>query len=108
VAVSCINQQISNRLLELIEFHVAAVGTPSQSIRYEGRFLEQRVHPAILEELPECFAKYDVSDAIKAAGHLLDTAQRLAKDICEAQTYPFNEYPFDKIRKLYRDMFEDG
>jgi len=108
VAVRCINQHINNRLLELIEYHTASVATTSQSIRYEGRFLEQRVHPSVLERLPHCFAKYDVADVIKTANYLLDTAQYLVKDICEENEYPFNECPFAQIRKLYAEMFENA
>jgi aminoglycoside 6-adenylyltransferase len=108
VAVSCINQQISRRLLDLIEFHTASSGIESQYICYDGRFLEQRTRPDILEQLTNCFTKYNGSDAIQTAGHILNTAQYLTKDICDANHYPFGDYPFDKIRKLFRDMFENA
>lgn len=79
VAISCINQQISNRLLELIEYHAASVNKTSQRIWYDGRFLEQRIHPGILEELPQCFAKYDALDAIRTAGRLIEITAILQK-----------------------------
>lgn len=107
VAVSCINQEISRRLLDLIEFHTASIGIVSQYIYYDGRFLEQRTRPDILEQLTNCFAKYNVPDAIQTAGHILNTAQYLTKEICEAHHYPFDDYPFDKTRKLFHDMFEN-
>jgi aminoglycoside 6-adenylyltransferase len=108
VAVSCMNQEISRRLLDLIEFHTASIGIVSQKLCYDGRFLEQRARPDILEQLTNCFAKYNGPDAIQTAGHILNTAQYLTKDICEANHYPFDDYPFDKIRKLFRDMFENA
>lgn len=57
VAVSSINQQINNRLLQLIELHAVSVAKTSQGIRYDGRFLEQRIPQATLEKLPLCFCQ---------------------------------------------------
>jgi aminoglycoside 6-adenylyltransferase len=105
VAVSCINQQVSHQLLELIEFHTASVVEAPQRIRYEGRFLEQRMAPPLVEGLSWCFAKYDTQDAIQTIHHLLDFSYCLAKAICEKKGYPFKAYLFDKIRKLYGEMF---
>ncbi len=107
VAVSCINQQINNRLLQLIEFHAASVTKASQGIRYEGRFLEQRIPQAVLEKLPLCFARYAVLDAIQTIGHLLEITRYLSKEICEAQNYPFDAKQFDRTRKLYDEVADD-
>ncbi len=105
VAVSCINQQVNHRLLELIEFHTNSVVGAPQRIRYEGRFLEQRMAPPLVEKLAGCFAKYDTQDAIRTIHHLLDFSYCLAQDICEKNGYPFKPYPFDKIRELHSEMF---
>lgn len=108
VAVSCINQQINHRLLELIEFHAASIGNAGRLPCYDGRFLEHRIRPDILDKLPYCFAKYDIPDAVQTASHILNAAQYLTKDICEANHYPFNNDPFDKVRKLGSEMFENA
>jgi aminoglycoside 6-adenylyltransferase len=108
VAVSCINQQVSHQLLELIEFHTASVVGAPQRIRYEGRFLEQRMASPLVERLDRCFAKYDTQDAIRTIQHLLDFSYCLVQDICEKNGYPFKTYPFDKIRELYSEMFGSG
>lgn len=105
VAVSTINQQVNNLLLQLIEFHTASVVKTSEGIRYDGRFLEQRISPAMLGKLPQCFAKYDVFDAIETIEHLLEIACSLSKEICEKQDYSFWADRFDKIQKLCDDMF---
>lgn len=108
VAVSCINQQVSHQLLALIEFHtVSVVGAP-QRIRYEGRFLEQRMASPLVEKLAPCFAKYDTQDAIRTIHHLLGLSYCLAQDICEKNGYPFKTYLFDKTRELYSEMFGGG
>ena len=107
VAVSCINQRISSRLLQLIEFHTASMTEVSQRIRYEGRFLEQRTHPAMLKKLPECFAKYDTLDAIQTIHHLLDVTHCLSEEICKVNRYPFNQDQFARTRKLYDEMFHN-
>lgn len=107
VAVRCINQHISNRLLQLLEFHTASIAPTSQRIRYDGRFLEHRTEKDILEKLSQCFTKYDVCDAIRTVHHLLDITYGLSKDICEANMYPFNTEQFDMIRRLYDEMFDN-
>ena len=105
VAVSCINQQVNHQVLALIEFHTASfVGAP-QRIRYEGRFLEQRMASPLVEKLALCFAKYDTQDAIRTIHHLLEFSYCLARDICEKNGYPFRPYLFDKTRELYSEMF---
>jgi hypothetical protein len=105
VAVSTINQQVNHLLLQLIEFHTATVVKTSQGIRYDGRFLEQRISPAMLEKLPECFAKYDEFDAIQTIDRLLKITSFLAKEICEKQNYSFNADQIGKAQKLFDDMF---
>lgn len=105
VAVSCINQRISNRLLQLIEFHTASIAKVSQRIRYDGRFLEQRTHQDILKKLPECFAKYDTLDAIKTIDHLLEVIHCLSEEICKVNRYSLNQDQFDRARRLYDEMF---
>jgi len=107
VAVSRINQQINNRLLQLIEFHTASVTKASQGIRYDGRFLEQRIPQVVLEKLPLCFAKYDGFDAIQTIEHLLEITYYLSKKICEEQNYPFEAKQFDRARKLYDEIFKN-
>ena len=107
VAVSHINQPINKLLLQLIEFHTASITKTSQGIRYDGRFLEQRIPQAVLEKLPLCFAKYDVFDAIQTIEHLLEMTYSLSKEICEAQNYPFEAKQFDRTRKLYVEIFEN-
>ncbi|MBE0528333.1 MAG: aminoglycoside 6-adenylyltransferase [Thermoleophilia bacterium] len=107
VAVSAINQQINNRLLQLIEFHTTSVAKPSQGIRYDGRFLEQRIPQATLEKLPLSFAKYDVFDAIQTIEHLLEITYCLSKEICEEQNYLFEAEQFYRTRKLFDEVFED-
>jgi len=106
-AVSCINQQISSRLLQLIEFHTASISRVTQRIRYDGRFLEERTHPDILTKLPECFAKYDPRDAIQTIHHLLEVTQCLSTDICRVNRYPMNMAEFDGIHRLLDEIFPD-
>ena len=105
VAVSTINQPVSNLLLQLFEFHTATVVKEFQGIRYDGRFLEQRISPTIRDNLPLCFSQYDILDAIQTIEHLLNIAHRLSKEICEAQNYSFNADQFGKVQKLFDDMF---
>ena len=105
VAVSTINQSVSALLLQLLEFHTATVVKASQGIRYEGRFLEQRIAPAIVDKLSLSFAKYDNLDAIQTIGHILSISQSLSKEICEAQDYAFNADQFDQAQKLFDEMF---
>ena len=107
VAVSTINQLVSSKLLQLIEFHIASVAKTSYRIHYDGRFLERRICQDILDKLPQCFAKYDVPDAIQTVAHLLDTTYILSKDICKENDYSFYSDQFDRIRKLYSEMFEN-
>lgn len=107
VAVSTINQLVSSKLLQLIEFHTTSITKTSHRIHYDGRFLEQRIYQDILNRLPQCFAKYDVLDAIQTVDHLLDTTYVLSKDICKENAYSFNADQFDRIRKLYGEMFEN-
>jgi len=107
VAVSLIDQQINKQILQLIEFHTASIPKTSQGIRYDGRFLEQRIPQAVLEKLPLCFAKYDVFDAIQTLEYLLEITHLLSKEICEEQNYPFEATPFDRIRSLYGEIFEN-
>lgn len=106
VAVSYINQQINGWLLQLIEFHTTSVTQASLGIRYGGRFLEQRIPQATLEKLPQCFARYDVFDAIQTVGRLLEITRYLCEEICEKQNYPFDAKQFDRTRRLYDEMFE--
>jgi hypothetical protein len=105
VAVSTINQQVSHLLLQLIEFHTVTVVKESQGIRYEGRFLEQRISPTIVDRLPLSFAKYDILDAIRTIAQLLNISRSLVKEICETQNYACNADQFDKTQKLFDDMF---
>lgn len=108
VAVSCINQQVNHQVLALIEFHTASVVEAPQHIRYEGRFLEQRMAPPLVEKLAGCFAKYDTHDAIGTIHHLLSFSYCLAQGICEKNGYPFRRYLFDQTRELYSEMFGGG
>ncbi len=108
VAVSCINQPINTLLLQLIEFYTASVAKTSPRIRYEGRFLEQRIPPDLAAQLPRCFAKYEACDAIQTAYHLLDFTRYLAQGICAVNHYPFDARPFDQVRVLYHEMFDDN
>ena len=105
VAVSCINQQVSNQLLQLIEFYAASTASTPQPIRYEGRFLENRISHDLAEKLSNCFAKYDIRDAIQTVRHILDLTLWLSKAICEIYHYPFDAAQFAMIRALYADMF---
>lgn len=104
VAVSCINQQVSNLLLELIAYQVNSVSKVPPRLCYGGRFLEQRLDTATQLELVGCFTKYDADDAIQTAGHLLDIVSRLTKEICEKNSYPFEESLFEQIRVLYQEI----
>ena len=106
VALSCINQQVSRLLLELIEYQVASASKESQRICYEGRFLEQRITPALQGELAGCFTKYDAGDAIQTAGHLVEITSELTKEICEENSYPFDESLFERIRRLYHEIVD--
>jgi aminoglycoside 6-adenylyltransferase len=108
VAVQGINQPINNRLLQLIEFYAAAVVPTPTLLRYEGRFLEQRIPRDLLERLTWCFARYDAADAIQTVRHLLDLTAWMAQAICEACHYPFPASQFATIRTLYGDMFGDA
>ena len=105
VAVCTINQPVSKLLLQLIEYHTTTVVKTSQDIRYNGRFLEGRVAPTLLEKLPGCFARYDRLDAIQTIGRLLEITDFLSRQICEIQGYSFNADPVRKAQKLFEDMF---
>jgi aminoglycoside 6-adenylyltransferase len=105
VAVSAINQGISSRLLQLIEYHIACSGRVPDRIRYEGRFLEQRAHLDTLAKLQGCIARYDVADAIHTISNILELAEQLSREICAIQKYPFDAHPFDGAQLLYGAMF---
>lgn len=104
VAVNDINEHINNLLLRLIEYHNAAVTQKSTSLMYEGRFLEVRTAGEILDQLRNCFARYDEADAIDTLGHLIDLLAYISKDLYGAYGYRFNAGRFETIRKLYGDM----
>jgi aminoglycoside 6-adenylyltransferase len=108
VAVSCINQQVSALLLELIEYHIATISKNSNRICYEGRFLEQRIDPGIQAELSGCFTKYVAEDAIRTVGHVIETTRHLTKDICEENSYPFEERLFERTRDLSHEIFNNS
>ncbi|HNT76187.1 MAG TPA: aminoglycoside 6-adenylyltransferase [Anaerolineae bacterium] len=105
VAVSCINQPINALLLQLIEFYTASVAKTSQRIRYEGRFLEQRIPSDLAVWLPRCFAQYEAHDAIQTAYHLLDFTRYLAQGICAANHYSFDARLFDQVGVLFTELF---
>lgn len=108
VAVSCINRSVSGRrLLQLIEFQAASSGAGPGRIRYGGRFLEQRIPADVLAQLPGCFATYDAADAVRCAGHLIEFTERLVRDICVANGYPFDAIVFEQVRKIFTQMFTD-
>ena len=103
-AVSAINQLVSGPLLRLIEARAALDAAHSSPIRYEGRFLEDRLPPWLAEELPECFAKYDPADAMRTIGHLIEIIGRLAGEIAGASGYEHERGKCEQVRALYLDL----
>jgi aminoglycoside 6-adenylyltransferase len=105
VAVSAINQRISARLLRLVEYFIAGTPLANAPIRYEGRFLEQRIPAWLAEELPECYAKYDAFDAMQTIGHLIELIARLSAEICRANGYLTASHKFEQTQALYLELF---
>jgi aminoglycoside 6-adenylyltransferase len=106
VAVSAINQLVSTRLLQLVEYYTATTPLANAPIRYEGRFLEQRIPAWLAEELPDCYARYDAFDAIRTIGHLIELIARLSAEICRANGYLSAPHKFEQVKALYLDLLE--
>jgi aminoglycoside 6-adenylyltransferase len=103
VAVTCINAHISAVLLRLIDAHNSR---QSMLISYEGRFLEARTDPAIVDRFKTSFTRYDAQDAIRTLGCLVDTVRFISRDNFEANGYPFNPVQFDRIKQLMDEVLQ--
>jgi len=106
VAVSALNQLAGTKLLQLIEHYLDTASTVPGRIRYEGRFLEQRIPAWLADELPECAAKYDAFDVVRTIGHLLDLIERLAGEICRAKGAALFNRKFEQFKPLYIALLE--
>lgn len=104
VAVTTINSHINNLLLKLIEILNKSETSNSNSITYEGRFLEERTDRAILNQFQYCFCKYDEEDAVETLSWILDFTYSISKQIFMEKGYNLNNLPFDRIRKIYTEM----
>ncbi len=76
-AVVEINGPIAASLLALVEAHTALVVKRTSVLDYEGRFLEDRAEPWVLERLRRCFAPYDALAAADAISSIISLASSL-------------------------------
>lgn len=103
-AVRCINSYMRDLLLRLIEAHNLSVTRRSSVIQYEGRFLEKRTDPGIINLLKYCFTRYNEDEAVRTLGRLIDVIHSISAEVFAANGYKLNETPFEAIRKLYFEM----
>lgn len=106
VAVACVNCYMRGSLLQLIEFHNATISQQTNPIAYEGRFLENRTARSVLDQLENCFTKYNLADLIETLHSLLDLTQSMSVDICRTCGYEFDDDQFQTIRQMYSAMKE--
>jgi len=77
VAVTMINNHMSNQLLKLIE----ANNQKTSELMYDGRYLETRTEQNILEKMGHCFTKYDSDDASNSLQHILELTRMLSSKL---------------------------
>jgi hypothetical protein len=104
VGVSLINTTIKNLLLQLIEIYNVTVAHSTNFIMFEGRFLERRTPPEVLEKLSHCVTKYDEQAAIDTLGHVIEITEFIVQAICAENDLEMNTDAFEGIRKLYTEM----
>lgn len=107
VAVSHLNEAVSQQLLPLVERHAAARGAPAGSIHYEGRFLETRAAPETLVLLEGCFASYDGVDLFRAADQVIALTQFLTEEIIASFGDIGDDLPFAEIKQLCAQVQHD-
>lgn len=89
VATSSCNCYLQNLLLRLIEWHAKA--KVQRDSWHKGRFLEHWTEHAVVQALPDTFAKYaleDVQRALKANLHFYD---KFGREVANAFGYDFPE-----------------
>jgi aminoglycoside 6-adenylyltransferase len=90
-AVRCVNEYMRNGILRLVEARNAASGSADPVLLYDGRLLESRTSPAVLERLRGCFAKYDEADALEALDDLPGLVGALGREAASLLGYRFDE-----------------
>jgi aminoglycoside 6-adenylyltransferase len=104
VAVTTINSHINELLLKLIETLNQSVTSKSNSVTYEGRFLEERTDKEIMNQLKHCFSKYDETDAVNTLNWIFDFTYSISKQIFTENGYDLNALQFDSKRKIFTEM----
>ncbi len=84
-----------------MEMYNAVASKNTNRVMYEGRLLESRMDPWILEQLQGCFAKYDSTDVITTLSNLYNLIFHLASGIANRQHYPFDHALFTSIKEMY-------
>jgi aminoglycoside 6-adenylyltransferase len=107
VAAHTVNTQLADPLLRLIEMYNAVVTRTATHLAYEGRFLEMRTAPAILQQLRGCLAPYDGEAALRASGQVIDLTETLAAGIYAAQGRALDAGRFALVRRIYAGICRD-
>lgn len=107
-AVHCINCYMKQHLLTLLEMYNAVTNKKINRVMYEGRLLESRMDPWVLEQLQGCFTKYDPTDVIATLANLYNLIFFLASEIANRQHYPFDHALFKDIKEMYEKLKIDS
>lgn len=103
-AVHCINCYMKQHLLTLMEMYNAVTSKNINRVMYEGRLLESRMDPWVLEQLQGCFTKYDPADVITTLSNLYNLIFFLASEITNRQHYTFDHVLFKNIKEMYEKL----
>jgi aminoglycoside 6-adenylyltransferase len=80
VARSCVDGQMKQLMLQLIEWQADLTGA-NPDHWFDGRFVEQWADPSTLAALRDSFAHYDPADVARALAATMDLFRHLATDL---------------------------
>lgn len=103
-AVHCINCYMKQRLLTLMEMYNAVTSKNINRVMYDGRLLDSRMDPWVLEQLQGCFTKYDPTDVLTTLSNLYNLIFFLTSEIANRQHYPFDHALFKNIKEMYEKL----
>jgi hypothetical protein len=95
---------MKQRLLTLLEMYNAVTSKNINRVMYEGRLLESRMDPSVLEQLQGCFTKYDPTDVMATLSNLYNLIFFLTSEIANRQHYPFHHALFKNIKEMYERL----
>jgi aminoglycoside 6-adenylyltransferase len=104
MATSCINGYMQELLLQLIEAHNFYVRQQPNALGYDGRFLEQRSAPAVLDHLKECSTRYDAAEAAASLGSFIGLAEMIWREVCARNGWHLDPAPFAQVREMHAGL----